>query len=69
MFQKVLWLLRTARVMPAPLQRGLLQLPLPLWLINQYRICRLVILSEEFVKTPKRSIKRYLYSAERLNLN
>ena len=29
----------------------------------------IVIHREEFVKTPKRSIKRYLYSAERLNLN
>ena len=33
------------------------------------KISNIVIHREEFVKTPKRSIKRYLYSAERLNLN
>ncbi|MBO5895069.1 MAG: AMP-binding protein [Alistipes sp.] len=33
------------------------------------KIANIVIHREEFVKTPKRSIKRYLYSAERLNLN
>ena len=33
------------------------------------KVANIVIHREEFVKTPKRSIKRYLYSAERLNLN
>ena len=33
------------------------------------KVSNIVIHREEFVKTPKRSIKRYLYSAERLNLN
>jgi long-chain acyl-CoA synthetase len=33
------------------------------------KVANIVIHSEEFAKTPKRSIKRYLYSAERLNLN
>ena len=33
------------------------------------KVSNIVIHKEEFVKTPKRSIKRYLYSAERLNLN
>jgi long-chain acyl-CoA synthetase len=32
------------------------------------KVANIVIHREEFVKTPKRSIKRYLYSAERLNL-
>ena len=33
------------------------------------KVANIVIHREEFIKTPKRSIKRYLYSAERLNLN
>ncbi len=33
------------------------------------KVANIVIHREEFVKTPKRSIKRYLYSAERLNLS
>lgn len=33
------------------------------------KVANIVIHREEFVKTPKRSIKRYLYSAERLNLH
>ena len=33
------------------------------------KVANIVIHREEFLKTPKRSIKRYLYSAERLNLN
>ena len=33
------------------------------------KVANIVIHREEFAKTPKRSIKRYLYSAERLNLN
>ena len=33
------------------------------------KVANIVIHREEFVKTPERSIKRYLYSAERLNLN
>ena len=33
------------------------------------KVSNIVIHREEFVKTPKRSIKRYLYTAERLNLN
>lgn len=33
------------------------------------KVANIVIHREEFVKTPKRSIKRYLYTAERLNLN
>ena len=33
------------------------------------KISNIVIHREEFLKTPKRSIKRYLYSAERLGLN
>ena len=33
------------------------------------KVANIIIHSEEFAKTPKRSIKRYLYSAERLNLN
>ena len=33
------------------------------------KVANIVIHREEFVKTPKRSIKRYLYSAERLNLD
>ncbi len=32
------------------------------------KVANIVIHREEFIKTPKRSIKRYLYSAERLNL-
>ena len=32
------------------------------------KVSNIVIHREEFVKTPKRSIKRYLYTAERLNL-
>ena len=32
------------------------------------KVANIVIHREEFVKTPKRSIKRYLYTAERLNL-
>ena len=33
------------------------------------KVANIIIHREEFAKTPKRSIKRYLYSAERLNLN
>ena len=33
------------------------------------KVANIIIHREEFIKTPKRSIKRYLYSAERLNLN
>ena len=33
------------------------------------KVANIVIHREEFVKTPKRSIKRYLYTAERLNLS
>ena len=33
------------------------------------KVANIVIHREEFAKTPKRSIKRYRYSAERLNLN
>ena len=33
------------------------------------KVSNIVIHREEFLKTPKRSIKRYLYSAERLGLN
>ena len=33
------------------------------------KVSNIVIHREEFVKTPKRSIKRYLYTAERLNLS
>ena len=33
------------------------------------KVANIVIHREEFIKTPKRSIKRYLYSAERLDLN
>ena len=33
------------------------------------KVANIIIHREEFSKTPKRSIKRYLYSAERLNLN
>ena len=33
------------------------------------KVANIVIHREEFIKTPKRRIKRYLYSAERLNLN
>lgn len=33
------------------------------------KVANIVIHREEFIKTPKRSIKRYLYSAERLNLS
>lgn len=33
------------------------------------KISNIIIHREEFLKTPKRSIKRYLYSAERLGLN
>ncbi len=33
------------------------------------KVANIVIHREEFIKTPKRSIKRYLYNAERLNLN
>ena len=32
------------------------------------KVANIVVHREEFVKTPKRSIKRYLYTAERLNL-
>ena len=33
------------------------------------KVSNIIIHREEFLKTPKRSIKRYLYSAERLGLN
>ena len=33
------------------------------------KVSNIIIYKEEFVKTPKRSIKRYLYSADRLGLN
>ena len=32
------------------------------------KVANIVIHREEFVKTPKRSIKRYLYTSETLNL-